>query len=161
MAFQPSRAKKHLEPESGGLNMNAMMDMMTIILLFLLKSFSTEGSLVTPSEQLTLPQSHQGEKPKKELNVSVAKDVILVNDKVVFRLENLSEDMIIIPALYEKLDEYAQQERDLEIEVGKEFSHEVIIQGDRTIPFDLLYKVMYTCSRSDFYKMRLLTVKEG
>jgi biopolymer transport protein ExbD len=161
MAFQPSRAKKHLEGESGGLNMNAMMDMMTIILLFLLKSFSTEGSLVTPSEQLALPQSHQGEKPKKELNVSVAKDVILVNDKVVFRLENLTEDMIIIPALYEKLDEYAQQERDLEIEVGKEFNHEVIIQGDKTIPFDLLYKVMYTCSRSDFYKMRLLTVKEG
>lgn len=161
MAFQPSRAKKHLEPEKGGLNMNAMMDMMTIILLFLLKSFSTEGSLVTPSEQLTLPVSHQGEKPKKELNVSVAKDVIMVNDKVIFELENLTEDMIIIPALYEKLGEYAEQERELEVEVGKEFNHEVIIQGDQTIPFDLLYKVMYTCSRSDFYKMRLLTIKSG
>ncbi len=159
MAFQPSRAKKHLKPEAGGLNMNAMMDMMTIILLFLLKSFSTEGSLVTASEQLKLPISHQGEKPKKELQVSVAKDMILVNDKIVFMLEDLTEDMIIIPALFEKLDEYAEQERELEVEVGKEFTHEVIIQGDQAVPFDLLYKVMYTCSRSDFYKMRLLTVK--
>jgi biopolymer transport protein ExbD len=85
----------------------------------------------------------------------------MVNDKVVFELENLTEDMIVIPALYEKLGEYAEQERELEVEVGKEFTHEVIIQGDQTIPFDLLYKVMYTCSRSDFYKMRLLTIKEG
>jgi biopolymer transport protein ExbD len=159
MAFQPSRAKKHFGPEKGGLNMNAMMDMMTIILLFLLKSFSTEGSLVTASEQLKLPQSHQGEKPKKELNVSVAKDVILVNDAVVFPLDQLTDDMIIIPALYEKLDEYAQREQDLEIEVGKEFTHIVIIQGDQKVPFELLYKVMYTCSQSQFYKMRLLTVK--
>ena len=45
------------------------------------------------------------------------------------------------------------------LEVGKEFTHVVIIQGDQTVPFELLYKVMYTCSQSQFYKMRLLTVK--
>ena len=48
-----------------------------------------------------------------------------------------------------------------ELEVGKEFTHQVIIQGDRTIPFEILIKVMYTCSQSEFYKMRLLTIKKG
>ncbi len=51
------------------------------------------------------------------------------------------------------------RERQLEIEAGKEFTHEVIIQGDKGIPFETLFKVMYTCSKSDFYKMRLLTVQ--
>ena len=161
MAFQPSKSKKHLEPESGTLNMNSMMDMMTIILLFLLKSFSTEGILVTPSEQLRLPVSMQGEKPKKELNVSVGKDVILVNDLVVATADDFDKDQMLIIPLAQRLAEYAQKERELELEVGKEFTHEVIIQGDQKIPFELLYKVMFTCSKSDFYKMRLLTIKSG
>lgn len=161
MAFQPSKSKKHLDIEKGALNMNSMMDMMTIILLFLLKSFSTEGALVTPSEELRLPTSIQGEKPKKEINVSVAKEVILVNDVVIASLDEIPKDQMMISPLALKLAEYAQKERELEIEVGKEFTHEIIIQGDEKMPFELLFKVMFTCSKSDFYKMRLLTIKSG
>ncbi|MGD9488831.1 MAG: ExbD/TolR family protein [Calditrichaceae bacterium] len=161
MAYQPSKSKKHLAEEKGTLNMNSMMDMMTIILLFLLKSFSTEGALVTPSEVLRLPTSVQGEKPKKELSVSISKDEILVNDNVIATIADIPEDQMIIASLFSKLAEYAQKERDLEIDIGKEFTHEVIIQGDEKIPFELLFKVMFTCSRSDFYKMRLLTIKAG
>ena len=161
MAFQPSKSKKHLDTEQGALNMNSMMDMMTIILLFLLKSFSTEGALVTPSEELRLPTSIQGEKPKKEINVSVAKEVIMVNDIVIASLDEIPKDQMMISPLALKLAEYAQKERELEIEVGKEFTHEIIIQGDENMPFELLFKVMFTCSKSDFYKMRLLTIKSG
>jgi len=161
MAFQPSKSKKNLNKESGTLNMNSMMDMMTIILLFLLKSYSTEGALVTPSEQLRLPQSVQGEKPKKELSVSIAKDLILVNDQIITQIDNIDPDILLIPALKAKLDEYAQKEKDLQNAVGKEFTHEVNIQGDENIAFEVLFRVMFTCSKSDFYKMRLLTIKTG
>ncbi len=161
MAFQPSKSKRHLEKEQGALNLNSMMDMMTIILLFLLKSFSTEGALVTPSEQLRLPTSLQGEKPKKELNVSVAEDVILVNDQVITPVDQIPENSMVIPELARKLAEYARQEKQLEIDVGKEFTHEVNIQGDEEIPFEVLFKVMFTCSKSEFFKMRLVTIKKG
>ena len=161
MAFAPSRSKKHDTKKEGELNMNSMMDMMTIILLFLLKSFSTDGALVAPSQDLTLPTSFQTEKPKKELNVAISQDAIIVNDIPILSLSSLHPEEMMIPALNLKLAEYAQQEKQLELDVGKEFTHQVIIQGDRTIPFDVLIKVMYTCSQSEFYKMRLLTVKKG
>ncbi len=161
MAFAPSRSKKHDTKKEGELNMNSMMDMMTIILLFLLKSFSTDGALVAPSQDLTLPTSFQTEKPKKELNVAISQDAIIVNDIPILSLSSLHPEEMMIPALNSKLAEYAQKEKQLELDVGKEFTHQVIIQGDRTIPFDVLIKVMYTCSQSEFYKMRLLTVKKG
>jgi len=161
MAFQPSKSKKNLSKESGTLNMNSMMDMMTIILLFLLKSFSTEGALVTPSEQLRLPESIQGEKPKKELSVSIAKEVIMVNDIVVATKADIKEDNLMIEPLRQRLAEYARKEVELQNTVGKEFTHIVNIQGDEQIHFDVLFKVMFTCSKSDFYKMRLLTIKSG
>ena len=159
MAFKPSASKKHDTAQAGSLNMNSMMDMMTIILLFLLKSYSTEGALASQSESLSLPTSKRTEKPKKEVNVSIATDVILVNEVPLMRTGEIDPNEIAISPLQTKLQEYANKERQLEIEAGKEFTHEVIIQGDKSIPFETLFKVMYTCSKSDFYKMRLLTVQ--
>ncbi|HED09692.1 MAG TPA: biopolymer transporter ExbD [Caldithrix abyssi] len=161
MAFQPSKSKRHMEKEEGQLNMNSMMDMMTIILLFLLKSFSTEGALVTQSADLTLPESVIGEKPKKELQVSVTKNDILVNNKRLMSLSDIDPESVVIAPLFKNLTDIAQGEKQLEIDVGKEFTHTVIIQGDEDMHFDILYKVMYTCSKSEYYKMRLLTVKKG
>ncbi len=168
MAFQPSKSKKNLVKEEGSLNMNSMMDMMTIILLFLLKSFSTEGALITPSDQLTLPISAQGEKPKRELSVSIGslpvpgdtinEYLLLVNDKAVASFQDIPLAPLIAP-LANRLREYADKERELEAQVGKDFTHKVIIEGDQKIPYQLLFKVMYTCSQSEYYKMRLLTIK--
>jgi biopolymer transport protein ExbD len=161
MAFQPSKSKKHDTSQQGTLNMNSMMDMMTIILLFLLKSYSTGGALATQSESLSLPTSERTERPKKEVNVAVATDAILVNEVPLMRTSEIGKDEIMIMPLAAKLQEYAESEKQLEIEAGKEFLHEVIIQGDKSIPFETLFKVMYTCSKSEFYKMRLLTVSKG
>ena len=161
MAFIPSKSKKHNTQLAGTLNMNSMMDMMTIILLFLLKSYSTTGALATQSESLKLPESVRTAKPKKELNVSVAKDAILVNEQIVLQTADVSPNEVLIPQLGLKLREYAQSQKDLEIEVGKEFTHEVIIQGDESISYELLFRVMYTCGQSEFNKMRLLTVSRG
>ena len=161
MAFKPSASKKHDTAQSGTLNMNSMMDMMTIILLFLLKSYSTEGALASQSESLALPVSARTQKPKKEVNVSIASDVILVNEVPLMPTQDIDPNEIAILPLMSKLQEYANKERQLEIEAGKEFNHEIIIQGDKGIPFETLFKVMYTCSKSDFYKMRLLTVQSS
>jgi biopolymer transport protein ExbD len=161
MAFKPSKSKKHNTQLQGTLNMNSMMDMMTIILLFLLKSYSTTGALATQSESLKLPESVRTAKPKKELNVSVAKDAILVNEQIVLQTADVTPNEVLIPQLGLKLREYAQSQKDLEIEVGKEFTHEVIIQGDESISYELLFRVMYTCGQSEFNKMRLLTVSRA
>jgi biopolymer transport protein ExbD len=159
MAFKPSKSKKHNTQLAGSLNMNSMMDMMTIILLFLLKSYSTTGALAAQSESLKLPVSVRESKPKKELNVAVAQDVIMINEQPVMKTADVPVEGYMIPLLELKLKEYASQQKQLEIEVGKEFTHEVIIQGDKSINYELLFRVMYTCGQSEFNKMRLLTVQ--
>ncbi len=161
MAFAPSKSKRHHQEEKGDLNMNSMMDMMTIILLFLLKSFSTEGALVTPSDELRLPEAFMGEKPKKELQVSITKEAILINNNQLMSVRNVDPESILIQPLYNALTAVAKEQKQLEVDIGKEFTHTVIIQGDQTVPFEMLYKIMFTCSKSQFYKMRLLTIKKG
>jgi biopolymer transport protein ExbD len=158
MAFKPSKAKKHKNTAEGGLNMNSMMDMMTIILLFLLKSFSTQGALITPSEDLKLPESIRAERPTKQTTVAVSKGSIMVNDEPIAPATILDEPSNLIIPLSAKLTEIAMQAKDDEANFGIEFSHEVIIQGDATLSYEHFSKIIYTCGDSEFYNMRILSV---
>ena len=74
-----SYARKLAEPEViKDLNITPMMDMMTIILVFLLKSFSSTTSTITFDQNLQVPKSITQLKPKLAVTVTVTKKVILV-----------------------------------------------------------------------------------
>src|SRR3954447_26751447 len=74
-----SYARKLAEPEViKDLNITPMMDMMTIILVFLLKSFSSSASTITFDSNLQVPKSSTQLKTKLALNVTITKKVILV-----------------------------------------------------------------------------------
>ncbi|GAB4329830.1 MAG: hypothetical protein Kow0037_05120 [Calditrichia bacterium] len=160
MAYVPSRRKKHLNLGKGELNLTSMMDMMTIILLFLLKTYSTTGQILTPSEDLKLPYSLAQDDPKKELSVSVTRHNILVGTKVIASLEDIGPEEILITPLFARLSDLAEEAKKDERMFGKPFTHEVIIQADEDTPFQTLVKVLYTCGQSEYNKLRLLTYKE-
>src|ERR1700749_4595326 len=74
-----SFARKIEEPEViKDLNITPMMDMMTIILVFLLKSFSSSASTLTFDQNLQVPKSSSQLKTKLAVNVTITKKVILV-----------------------------------------------------------------------------------
>lgn len=160
MAFIPSRAKKHRTVKQEELNLTSMMDAMTIILLFLLKTYSTTGAIISPSSDLKLPYSLSTEAPHKELTVSVTRENILVSDERVMSVANVSAGASIIGALFNELSRRSQEAKRNETQYGIPFSHEVIVVADENVPFQLLFKVIYTCGSSEFNKLRLLTIRE-
>ena len=75
--------KNAAEPEVNFLNITAMMDMMTIILVFLLKSMSSSTS-PPQSSDLTIPKSILTRDAAQEgLSVLISKSSIVVEDAVV------------------------------------------------------------------------------
>lgn len=162
MAFIPSHRKRH-RTGSGEvrLQLTSMMDMFTILLVFLLKTYSTHGQLINPSQDLTLPQSVVQHPPEVGLDVTVSNDWILVNGKTVEHTSAVdSSKQIIIPALQEVLLRYANEGKKLEATLGTPFSGKVTIQGDKNLPYRLLIKVMATCGQSDFPNMRLVVYRK-
>ncbi|OPX35387.1 hypothetical protein B1H10_01345 [candidate division KSB1 bacterium 4484_188] len=137
-----------------------MMDMMTIILVFLLKTYSTTGQIMTPSEDLKLPYSSSIDQPKKELNVSVTRHDVMIGSESVVDLSKLSTAENLIPSLYSRLSQLAEEAKRDEVNFGKPFNHEVIIQADEDTPFRILVKILYTCGQSEYNKLRLLTFRE-
>jgi len=162
MAFIPSRIKKHnTNPGKVRLNLTSMMDMFTIILVFLLKTYSTDGMLIQPSEYLTLPSSSIEKSPEVALDLVISKEWVMVNHEPVEKVDNiLANNSLIIETLKEKLSIYAREAKRMEELYGTKFSGKVTIQGDREIPYKLLVKVMATCGKSEFPNMRLVVYKK-
>ncbi|NUM80451.1 biopolymer transporter ExbD [bacterium] len=158
MAFKPSAAKKNKRKEEGALNMNSMMDMLTIMLLFLLMSFSTEGSLATKAEGLQPPKIVTKNKPKKSLVVAVSAGHVFFNKDPIAEIDKVlaQKNSFIIEELAVKLDEEASKALDLEAKFGIEFKRELIVYGDQQMPFNILLKVVVTCGRNQFSNLRLM-----
>ena len=156
-------SKKKNKRDSGEvkLQLTSMMDMFTIILVFLLKTYSTQGQLINPSKDLTLPNSVVQHAPETGLDVTVSKDWILVNSKPVVRTEEvLKMDGFIVPALRTSLAAYAREARKMEKLYGVEFSGKATIHADKELPYRLLIKVMATCGQSEYPNMRLVVYKK-
>jgi biopolymer transport protein ExbD len=75
MALKKARRRE----DAAGLNITSMMDMMTIILVFLLKSYSTQDISVAPSEDLELPTFIVQKAPEMVVSVVVSKSKIVVD----------------------------------------------------------------------------------
>lgn len=166
MAFIPSRIKKHnTDPGQAKLNLNSMMDMFTIILLFLLKTYSTEGQLISPSHHLTLPKSTIEQPPEVGLDLVVSKQIIMVNDEPVARVADVVANNPavvqngVIKPLQEKLKFFASHAKRMEQEYGVKFSGKVTIQADKDLHYAELVKIMRTCGLSDYPNMRLVVYR--
>jgi biopolymer transport protein ExbD len=135
------------------LTITSLMDMMTIILVYLLKSFSAEGQILTNADNLVLPLSTSKESPKEtHLMVALTTDWVMVDNIPVVRTSQVREDEgISIPAVKEKLDVAMLQEENM-VKIGalSRVKGEVVIQADKNIEYDVLYKVMATCGEVGF-----------
>ena len=77
------RRKAH-DPEINFLNITAMLDMMTIILVFLLKSMSQSSASLPQSGDLTMPKSVLTTEASQEgVAVLISKSSIIVDDNIV------------------------------------------------------------------------------
>ncbi|MFO7891095.1 MAG: biopolymer transporter ExbD [bacterium] len=143
------------------LQLTSMMDMFTIILVFLLKTYSTQGQLINPSDDLTLPSSITQKAPQLGLDVTVSSDWILVNGKAVVKTSAVNEiDGYIIPSLNNELKQYAQKAEEMKQKYGAVYSGRVTIQGDKNLPYKLLIKIMATCGQSNFPNLRLVVYQK-
>jgi biopolymer transport protein ExbD len=173
MMFRRALArKKRREREVAGeireLNIVAMMDMMTIILVFLLKSYSASSVSVTASEDVRPPISTTRATPKDTVAVTITPKGILVGDKRVVELQNSN-----VPPRYLDGRRVVPLDQALKKEVDKlryiaarnpsaPFNHELSVIGDRKIPYDLLLTVLYTAGQNELENYRFVVIqKEG
>jgi biopolymer transport protein ExbD len=167
--------KKHKEPEIDFLNITAMLDMMTIILVFLLKSMSQSSASLPQSGDLTMPKSVLTTEASQEgVAVLISKSSIIVDDNIVAQVpadathgvegkykRTGPTDLYIVP-LANALQSWRERDRQVRLATGKDpSSSEAIIIADSNTPYRLLTEVLFTLGQSEFAKFHLMVLQSG
>lgn len=170
--------KARRDQKGAELNITSMMDMMTIILVFLLKSFSSSDVSVAPSAELQLPTSTVQKLPELSVNLVVAKNQIVVDGVPVIAMttvpdsDNPGQALVAVPEdekrgqvitkLYDRLLEKAEAAKTLAEQSGNEdhaFKGRILIQCDKELPFSVLREVMYTAGQAQFGEFKFVVYR--
>ncbi len=140
------------------LRLTAMIDMFTILLVFLLKSFSVEGEIMSVAKDLRLPESTAQTPPKAAPILVVTNEWIILDGTPVEKVETvLTQRDNIINSLKARLQQIrAFSESLAQLNANMRFKGNIAIQGDKEIPFGLLKKIMFTCGQVGFNDMLLV-----
>ena len=159
--------KKNNKKATFILQLTAMVDMFTILIVFLLKSYSTSAVNITPHEGLKLPYSSSYTQPVEALKLIVSTDGIYVDDKKIVPIkkgkipntEIDKKDPKFIRGLYKTLDKHAKKsEKIAKKNEEHKFKGQVVMQADSRLDYKLLRKVMYTSSLAGYADMKLATI---
>lgn len=175
--LRKAKRKKAHDPEIDFLNITAMLDMMTIILVFLLKTMASSSAAIPQSQDLALPSSVLQSEPHQEgVAVTVTKSQILVGDDpnpvvVLPTRESLAQsgldakykksginDLHIVP-LANALASVRETDKQVRMAKGLDPSFsEAIVIIDESTPYRVLIEVLYTLGQSSFTKHHLMVM---
>lgn len=165
------KLRKHEEHTEEGLNIYPMMDMMTILLVFLIMQFAQAAAEIVQNEHLQIPYSSASKEAEESTSLTIAANSILLEQKPVVELRNGLTDAsqrqgggngFLISGLFsalgsrrEELKLIAQYRKD------RPFTGDVKIIADKRTPFRTLAEIVYTLGQAQFSKMRFVVLKKG
>ncbi|MGE0583236.1 MAG: ExbD/TolR family protein [Steroidobacteraceae bacterium] len=160
MSGRARRMAKSHERHRGELELNLipMIDILTVLVMFLLV-YSTEVEVIQNTKGIEIPQSIAEAQPKDSVVLMVTTtDLFVQGEHVTSLAEIRASGSPLIEPLRAALKRpllvgRAMTEKDLA-------AREITILGDKTIPYDVLKKVMATCTDADYGRISLATLQK-
>jgi len=166
------RIAKHPEPEGHGLNIYPMMDMMTILLVFMVMQFaSSSAAAITQSEELRIPYSTSEIEMGEATLIQISRNGIVVDGDTILELRNGLVDPsqkqgggtgFLITPLFREMGRIRDLQKLIEQRSpSRPFKGAVQIVADERTPFRTLSEVIYTLGQTEFSNLQFVTNKTG
>jgi biopolymer transport protein TolR len=152
-------AQHHLRHRADAvLNLIPFIDILTVMVAFLLV-YSTEVELIQNTKGVEVPQSIAQTSPRLSVVVMITKEDLFVQGERIATVADIRANPApIIAALHDALKR--------PMLVGRELSardlaaREITIMGDKALPYDVLKKVMATCTDADYGRISLAVLQK-
>ena len=147
-----------------GLIITSLIDVFVIVLVYLIRSVSSEGSLMTSADNLVLPMSQRSKSPT-EISLTIIGDQkhITVDDVVLMDTEAVrKQDTLLVKTVLDVLTKKREEERKAEV-LGliKEATGKVVVQFDKNTPYDVVTKIMATCGYAGYNNIKFAVSKKN
>jgi len=134
------------------LNLVAYIDMMTMLVIFLLISFSATGEILFVQKNIVLPDAQNWTDLERAPVIGVTKDVVTLDGRQMATGEELMKDSATgdakIPELADQLVTAKNNYKLLNPQT--EFKGVCIIQSDKNVEFKILRKVMFSAATAGY-----------
>ena len=159
------------------LQLTAMVDMFTVLVVFLLQNYAVTNQILPISEKIALPQANEVKELKPSHVVVISDGIVTLNEELLGSLsEQTSETEWIFPPLKEKMEELLQISRQggsnfllaqfkkmsgkqEDESLIKQAPFRVTIQADENAHFVELKKIMYTLTEAGVKEMNFAVIK--
>ena len=191
MAFAASKRKRiqlRRKPFEQ-LKLTSMIDMFTILLVYLLKSYSpTDTPPVDP--HLKLPASISTKVPIETTIIQAAQNMLIVDGLPIIMVDNsdnhklyrlkvdgrgravktrdgkfiaeaeIAAATIVLPGMYESLKNKREHYESVAAKLGQTFKGEITIMCDKEMPYKILKRVMATAGKAGFGDFKFATFRK-
>jgi biopolymer transport protein ExbD len=151
--------RERRERAEAELNLIPLIDIMSVMVAFLLV-YSTDVEVVQNSKGVVVPQSVAEEQPKQSVVVMITPDQLFVQGELVANTEDIqsAKTQLIAPlsAVLERPMVTADgQAPEVDVE-----SREITVLADKSLPYDVVRKVMATCTAASYGKISLAVMRK-
>jgi biopolymer transport protein ExbD len=167
------RARRKARERAGEikeLNIVAMMDMMTILLVFLLKSYQASTLNVNMGADLTIPASTTQLKPQENISVTISQVQLAVNDRPVLPLQNGTipvrykdgqrAEAFYVGSIYDALKKEVDKQKYIaQFNQNAPFAGRVNVIADKKITYRTLMEVLYTAGQAELGEYKFMVMK--
>lgn len=152
------------------LNITAMMDMMSILLVFMLKQFAVAQASMSVSSDMQLPKSSSTLKPQVSVNVTVTQGAIIVEGDAVASVRSGAVDPstkrdgangYYITPVVDTLQKHANRLKKIAGLGGAPFDGAMLLLVDKNIPYRLVTEVLYSAGQAEFRNYRLVVLSKS
>ena len=170
-AYRKARRKaREAAGEIKELNIVAMMDMMTIILVFLLKSYQASAINVNMSQDLAIPLSTTQLHPQENITVTVTTREVAVNDDKVVEIQGRAipasakeggrADAFYVGPVYDALKKEVDRQKYIaQYNQDAPFTGRVNVVADKSIPYRTLMEILYTAGQAELGEYKFMVLK--
>ena len=166
-----AKLRRRAEPEHFGLNIYPMMDMLTILLVYMMAIFaSSSAAAVQESSELRIPYSTSQVELSDAIAVQISRGGVVVDGKSVLELRSGIVDPslkqggssgFLITPLYKRLSEIRdRKKRTAQRFANQPFVGDVQIIADKRTPYRTLSEVIYTLGQTEFKNLRFVVNKK-
>ncbi len=140
------------------LNLIPMIDILSVMVSFLLV-YSTEVEVVQNTKSIDIPQSISQQRPRETVVVMLTRDDLFVQGERIASVAEVraSAEAIIAPlrAALKRPTLVGQAMTDKDIA-----EREITVMADKQIPYEVLKKVMSTCTDADYGRLSFALVEK-
>ena len=145
--------------EDAHLNLIPMIDILSVLVAFLLV-YSTDVEVLKNSEGVSIPQSRTDVRPKQSVVVMVTKDALLVQGEMVASFAEVNDPRTQLIEPLRKVLQRPIAGLDAAARDAALTSQEVTVMADKDLPYEVLRKVLATCTAAAYGKISLAVLQK-